>query len=207
VTDDATTENHRRWTRSDVLSALALITSIVGVVLSSYGGIPGFRAEFFPPADCDRHPDLHNVRPVEATATVTLPAQGTSSYAAANAIDDNTQTAWITTGTDGGEGQSIVFRFDRPQDLRLVCVVNGYARSEDLSERNAKIRDLVVETDRGKAPGTLLNQGGFQMLPLPAGPTTRLKLTISTHYSGAMRDGRPAYQDTALSEVACYARR
>lgn len=85
-----------------------------------------------------------------------------------------------------------------------MCVVNGYARSEDLRERNAKIRDVVVTTDRGQAPGTLLDRPGYQVLPLRPGRTATLKITITTYYSGVMRDGRRAYLDTALSEVSSY---
>jgi hypothetical protein len=196
----------RRWGAGEWIAVLALITSIIGTVIGSFGGITGIRTEFFPPPDCDHHASFSPIQPTAATASSALASQGATTYVAANAIDGDLRTAWIPAGSDGGQGESISLQFAGTADLRLVCVVNGYARSNDLRERNAKIRDVLVTTDRGQASGTLQDQGGYQVLPLRPGRTSSLRLTITTFYSGVMSGGRQGYLDTALSEVSCYTR-
>lgn len=195
-----------RFSAGDWIAVLALLTSILGTVIAAYGGIDGIQNRFFPSPDCDHHSSLSPVRPAGADASSTLTPAGTTTYVATNAIDGDQRTAWIPAGGNGGQGQSITFRFERAVDVRLVCVINGYARSEDLRERNAKIRDVSVVTDRGTAAGTLLDEGGYQPLPLRPGRTSTLRLVITTFYSGVMSGGHQGYLDTALSEVSCYAR-
>jgi hypothetical protein len=89
---------------------------------------------------------------------------------------------------------------------RLACVINGYAKDGDAYLRNARMRDVTVETDVRHVAGTLTDlppeeSHQFQDLPLPKGRTSLVSVTITSFYSGISNNGLRAYLDLCVSEV------
>jgi hypothetical protein len=133
------------------------------------------------------------------------------SYGAGNVLDGDAGTAWVEGRTADdkeplGINDSLVFGWDEPQDLQLVCVVNGYAKSWDVYTRNASVRLATVTTDRGDEEEIGLLQKGedtfteYQVLKAPKGSTNKLTITIVAVRSG-VSTASERFPDTALSEV------
>lgn len=69
-----------------------------------------------------------------AEASSSLPADGSSTYIAANAIDGKDGTAWVT---NGGKGEWIRLSFDKPQDINGLVLHFGDWSSNDAFEKHA----------------------------------------------------------------------
>ena len=129
-------------------------------------------------------------------------------YGVANLIDGNTSTAWVEREEELGLGSQFTLRFQSPVDVRLLCVVNGYAESWDLYKRNSRIRLLTIDTQQGTRAALLSDAGSpdrpavYQPADVPPGKTTYLTMTIKGAYA-AQRDTTTAlaYADTSISEV------
>jgi hypothetical protein len=130
----------------------------------------------------------------------------------ANLIDGNTSTAWVEGRQGLGLGSNITLRFQPAVDVRLVCLVDGYAESWDLYKRNSRARLLTVETQQGTRAALLSDAGSpdrpavYQPVNIAPGMTSYLTLTIKGAYA-AQRDGTAtlAYSDTSISEVEVWA--
>jgi hypothetical protein len=130
-----------------------------------------------------------------------------ATYEPSRAIDGDSSTAWVEGIESGankyGEGESITITLSKPRDVQLVCIINGYARTEDAYLRNARIRQLAVASDVGEADSVLPEKpleffAGYQSVTVPQGLTDSVTLTI-----GTVRAGQDPSQetDTAISEV------
>ncbi|WP_346619590.1 NADase-type glycan-binding domain-containing protein [Blastococcus montanus] len=158
---------------------------------------------------CDDPRGLELVRPLEVTSThPELAPQGQQSYELARMLDGDSGTAWVEGVLDEdnpyGRGVSLEFRFPDETDLRLACVVNGYGRSWETYQENARLRLLDVETQQGdseevglpeKTPDTF---AVHQELAVPEGTTTFLRLTIVEARAG---QGADRATDLAVSEI------
>ena len=137
----------------------------------------------------------------------------TLSFPPENLVDGNTSTAWSENEPGLGLGSQVVFTFDKAVvDLRLMCVVNGYARSWDLYQQNPRVRSILLE---GRSPqgvvtnttavledaGTQDHVAVFQDVHLLNGRYSTLTMTIESAYSWTRVDGKEHYEDTSLSEI------
>jgi hypothetical protein len=137
-----------------------------------------------------------------------FPKKGIVAYGVANLVDGNTSTAWVEDRQGLGLGSPFTLHFQSPVDVRLVCLVDGYAESWDLYKRNSRARLLTVDTQQGTRAALLRDAGSpdqpavYQRVNVAPGMTPYLTLTIKGAYA-AQRDTTAtlAYSDTSISEV------
>lgn len=77
------------------------------------------------------------------------------SYPAANLVDGSRQSAWIEEEEDGGVGARITLDLPEKQDVRLGCILNGYAKTSELYDANGSVRVLEVATASGARAAAL----------------------------------------------------
>jgi hypothetical protein len=196
-----------------------LVTPVaIGIVLAIFGFLaPSWIARHFQPPTCSNPRGLEQVTPTRVSGAEKpadrFPIRGLVTYRVRNLVDGNTSTAWVEDKPGLGLGSYVDLRFDRPVDLRLVCVVNGYAQSWDLYKRNSRARLLSVVTDRGHRSAMLDDAGSpdrpasYQQISSPSGWTSHLKLEVESAYAAQQDTSRTkAYPDTSLSEVEVWAR-
>ena len=195
-----------------------LITPVlVGVVLAVFGVLaPPWIAKRLQTATCQDPGDLVLAAPTSADGRAkppdSFPTKGEVSYPAGNVVDGNTSTAWVEGETGLGLGAQLSLALDPDTDVRLVCIVDGYAESWDLYKRNSRVRLLRVATDQGTRTALLADAGTpdrpavYQPLNTATGSTSRITLTIVSAYA-AQRDAASAtaYADTSISEVEVWA--
>lgn len=135
----------------------------------------------------------------------------TGAYPPSNVVDGNTSTTWAD-GRDGlGLGSVMTFELRDEADLRLVCIVNGYAKSWDLYRRNSRVRLAVVGTDQGKVDWVLDDSGTtdrpavYQAFRPVPGRTETVTLTVRSAYAAQAEAGKNSYADTCISEVEFWA--
>jgi hypothetical protein len=63
-----------------------------------------------------------------------------NTYRAINLIDGNTSTAWVEGEKDDGKGQSIVLSV--PLRCKSINIVNGYAKSATLFQKNNRVKTI-----------------------------------------------------------------
>jgi hypothetical protein len=114
------------------------------------------------------------------------------------AVDGNTNTLWVPPPGEGtkaglfvpkpGEA-TLTLNFKGAHDVRLICIVNGYA-SEAARYRNwGRARTIRTVTDEGAATTVLASQGdccfqNSQELRLEEGDTEGIALTMVNAYAG-----------------------
>jgi hypothetical protein len=194
---------------------IGVSSSIVSAVVLAIG-LPWMQDRLRDPT-CDDPRGLALAAKPAVTASSTYvrrpdnPVERGLSYGAENVLDGDAGTAWVEgrTAKDKeplGINDSLVFVWDKPQDLQMVCVVNGYAKSWDVYRRNASVRLATVTTDRGDEEEVGLQQLGedtfiqYQPLKAPKGSTNKLTFTIVAVHSG-VSTASARFPDTALSEV------
>ncbi len=161
-------------------------------------------------ADCEDPRGLHLVSGVSAlsSSALTEPAPGTLEHPAELAIDGDLGTSWVE-GVDGlGKNETLTLTLPGTPDVQLVCVINGYAKSEALYLRNARVRQFNVQTDQGDQPAMLRQKpladyAAYQSLAIPRGSTEKIVLTIAIAVGGT---GGDRAADTSISEVEVWAR-
>lgn len=192
--------------RALVEGAIAGVVAPV-VVLVIVTAASGHLQELFREPSCADPKDLTLIRPSAATASTPVYEdvynEQPVSYPPENAIDTNTGTAWVEGAEGYGVGASITFAFGEQRDIRLICVVNGYALNEDRYRANGRVRQFDVTTDQGEKTAVLSDLPvdeitTFQRLRLPEGPTRSVTLKIG---STSSMGGSQAATDTAVSEV------
>ncbi len=102
------------------------------------------------------------------------PLGGVSSDGPNAAVDANVDTAWSTSGFPGGSvGQWLQVGFPEPRSVDAVSV-------RLLADTPARpvITRLRVTTDTGSLVTSLRDTNAAQTVPVPAGPTRSLRLTI-----------------------------
>jgi serine/threonine protein kinase len=160
---------------------------------------------------CTHSDDLQPFTEVNVSAGAKTAEDGIS-YEAANLVDGKPSTAWVE-GADGlGAGESVTFTFSRPVTVVTACLINGYAKSADLYQRNARARTVEVITDHETSVvgltdlGLIAEPSTFQELPLPEKVVTRVTLRLRSFYGPNQLAGQPSYEDTCLSEVVFWYR-
>jgi hypothetical protein len=126
-------------------------------------------------------------------------------HVAAFAIDGDTGTAWVEGEPGYGSGAELVIALAPGTDVQLICIANGYLKSEKLYIQNARIRQLEVTTEQGSLTAvipdkTVDDYATFQEVRFVPGPTSTVTFTIRTTSAGQeVNDWR--YEDTVLSEL------
>lgn len=129
-------------------------------------------------------------------ASSVLDPQHGNRYGPSNLVDGKLTTAWVEGASGNGNGESILIAFDRPRLLAGFDIVNGYAKSQDIFFKNARIRTALVR----------LSDGSQETINLPDNmrtsrftfgepvETSWMEIEIGTVFPG------DKYTDTALSE-------
>jgi hypothetical protein len=199
-------------------AAEKLVTPVLtGAVLVVFGVIATpLVAQRLQSPSCSDPRDLLPVVPTKAEGPSKpaddFPTRGRVTYGPENLVDGNTSTAWVEGSPGLGLGSAVTLRFDRDVDVRLVCVVDGYAESWDLYKRNSRVRLLSVETAQGTRSALLADAGSpdhpavYQDVNVARGDSTYVSFTVKSAYA-AQRDttATQAYPDTSVSEVEVWA--
>ncbi|MDL5351087.1 discoidin domain-containing protein [Microbacterium sp. zg-YB36] len=193
-----------RRLRSWVLGHLdGIVKALVGA------GVVAVAAAFFAPRPepmCDDPGELQRVVPVSVEASSTYTEPG---YEASNLIDGDLNSAWIEGMADHGEGVTLRVELPAGTDLALVCLANGWARSEALFARNATLATVEAATEHGverrslreKSPDELRVRQSIAIVP---GRTDFVEFTlVSVHLPYEPVSGE---RDLALSELEFWAR-
>ncbi|WP_152466775.1 hypothetical protein [Sulfitobacter sp. THAF37] len=130
-------------------------------------------------------------------ASSTLGSQGRNSYVLTNMFDGNTATAWVEGVGGTGEGRQITVSFDRPTTVRRLGIVTGYAKSQDIFLKNARVREIYLEaSNRSEGSIGLSDVSAMQRFDTTGLDNLDwLTLTIRATYPGTR------YNDTAISEL------
>jgi hypothetical protein len=162
-------------------------------------------------ASADGEPCLGEVRffrgglqiPVRAPRRVPGSVAASSTLAPAAAyhpgylFDDRLDFGWVEGAKGAGEGEAVTVTLDAPLELGALEVWNGYQRSPDHFQKNARARKVSVTLDGGPPIALELKDAmGAQRLTLPA-PTQarRIRIAIESVYPGKL------YADLVISEL------
>ncbi|WP_010202245.1 NADase-type glycan-binding domain-containing protein [Salinibacterium sp. PAMC 21357] len=163
---------------------------------------------------CDDPGDLRLVSRSELTAEASSVngEEAGATYEASRAIDGDSSTSWVEGKLDSdenkyGEGEYLTITLAEPRNVQLVCVINGFARTQELYLHNSRVRQFSVVTDAGTTDSVLPEKplelyAGYQSLNIAKGLTASIRLTI-----GTARAGQDSQQesDTSISEVEIWA--
>ncbi|MCB9792641.1 MAG: hypothetical protein H6741_07910 [Alphaproteobacteria bacterium] len=137
--------------------------------------------------------------PRRAAATVSASSVLTPepAYSPSYLFDSRTDFGWVEGAADLGEGQSVTVTFEEPRAIGFIELWNGYQRSPDHFNKNARAKRIAVTVD-DSAPVELAvaDTQGPQKLELPA-PLVGKKLTLT------IVEATPGskYKDLVLSEL------
>ncbi|RLQ86172.1 hypothetical protein D9V28_04880 [Mycetocola zhadangensis] len=180
-----------------LVTILAGVTAIVGAFSSS-------RVANAP--TCNDPGSLKEVA-VEGLVASSELAEPPIVHSASRLIDGNLNRAWVEGAEGYGVGEQLDFTFDEPVDLKLICVVNGYAGTLAQYEKNARVGQFEITTQTGtstdslgvKAPSEYANA---QELEFQQGMTATVRLVLTSARPGT---GANATEDTSISEVTFWA--
>jgi len=137
---------------------------------------------------------------IHASASSTLHPE-TRAYQAANTLDGNNDTAWNSDGKKVGRGVGIrlQWRFDRPQHIVQITVLNGWVHSRKfptIFADNGRIKRVRVTTDTGSTDWALADSPRPQTLRMDLGTTGTVRFEVLEVYPGAK------YPDLALTGIS-----
>lgn len=189
-----------------------LLISLITAVATSFlllALTPFFKSALAEP-DCDDPRGLQLVSGIgaESSSALTESDPIVIEHHADLAIDGDLGTSWVE-GVEGlGKNETLTLTLPGTPDVQLVCVINGYAKSEALFLRNARVRQFTVQTDKGTQPSMLRQKpvadyAAYQSLGIPKGSTSKIVLTIAIAVGGV---GGDRAADTSISEVEVWAR-
>jgi hypothetical protein len=161
---------------------------------------------------------LHSI---EVSSTQVYSTEEPQRWSEDKLVDGITETVWVPR--DGtAKGAYVTFFFHAPQDLQLICIVNGVASNSISYLRADRVRAARVKTDPTEGPGPVspvksLGEFEFQNrqpLKFDEGPTRSVTITIEGIYNGVSvfepKGDRvveqPRTRHTALAEVEFYVR-
>ena len=138
-----------------------------------------------------------------------LPQQGKRTYDAFNAADLSYETAWVEGKAGSGIGEWIEYQFpaNNPR-ITTIIVCNGYIRTRQAWEENARVKNLEVSVNGRKLTTLHLDDAyaeqSFDVGEIgwshaegtePGPDPIRIRFTILDVYPGTK------YTDTAISEI------
>ena len=98
-------------------------------------------------------------------------------YGMRTLFDGDRYTGW-SEGVDGG-GVGEVLWLQVPKGADTLAVINGFARSLNLFQKNNRVQELQVELRYALLPEAMLSELGPVYLSSPTGASTRLRLKDS----------------------------
>ncbi len=187
------------------IGAVVALFVVPGVVTDRSGNGPsddggnGDTSSFAVP---DGEPTPVDPARIMVTASSHLPPANQIDYDPANTIDGDPGTAWNSDaqGTEG-RGETLVFRFAEPVDLKVLRFVNGYAKSSGIFDANHRLRDVVVRTDQGARSLTLLDTSDPQEVGFDFGLTSKVIVEVVDVYTGTGFADSELTADLAVSEI------
>jgi len=137
---------------------------------------------------------------IHASASSTLHPE-TRAYRAANTLDGSDETAWNSDGKKVGRGVGIQlqWRFDSPQHIVQITVLNGWVHSRKFAtifDDNGRIKRVRVTTDSGSTDWSLADTPRPQTLRKDLGTTGSVRFEVLEVYPGAK------YPDLALTGIS-----
>lgn len=129
-------------------------------------------------------------------------------YGPENLIDASLDTAWNSvTGPEEGRGETLVFRFSEPVELKTIRFVNGYTRTETAYRANHRVRSMTLVTDGSTEPSVveLLDIMESQEIASDFGLTSKVELQVTDIYPGDGFSDPALTTDLALTEVTFFA--
>lgn len=115
--------------------------------------------------------------------------------------DGNVRTAWVEGAKDDGIGEWIKLSDQLEQSLMGLKIINGYASSSELYNKNNRAKKIRIEFSNGSYIDKDLIDGimDFQAISFNGlVKTSYIKITLLEVYRGSQ------YRDTCLSEVILY---
>ena len=129
------------------------------------------------------------------TASSTLEPQ--TAYGVSQLFDARKELAWVEGAKSAGVGERISFTSTKALSINAVKIWNGYQRSDNHFEANAKVKDFELQIKDGVTKKyTLRNTQAPQKIDLSNRiTTTSFDLEIKDIYKGH------SYQDLGISEL------
>ena len=133
---------------------------------------------------------------VRGCASSVLSSQQGTPYGPKAIGDSDNQTAWVEGVKGTGAGQWLELRYEYPQQIKTLFIVNGYAKDKQTFQNNSRIKQARISTQDGLNYTVTLNDTDkSQTITLPRWVhTDKIRLTIESTYPGKK------YTDTAISE-------
>lgn len=135
-------------------------------------------------------------RKVDGRIVSSSTLQSSSKYSSTNLFDNKKSTAWVE-GIDGkGIGEQLSFDFSQPVKIDAIKIWNGYQRSTNTYQSNARLKSFSLGESTGKLyEYTLRDDEAAQRVDLRVPLESKFELKINSAYDGAK------YQDLAISEI------
>lgn len=173
-----------------VIASIAVLA--VAFTMLSARGVGPFGGPGAEPTDPTQ---AAGVEIADITASSALPPAGSTTYDAANLIDDDPTTAWNEGESGDGAGERLELTLAGPTDVTGLLVWNGYQAGDDFAQHN-RVRMLRLDIGDRIFRVRLLDRRGPQAIDLPAPVTAeRIGLEIVATFPGNR------YNDAALSEL------
>ena len=138
-------------------------------------------------------------RKVDGRIITTSTLQSTSKYSSTNLFDNQKATAWVE-GVDGnGINEQLTFEVFQAVDIDAIQIWNGYQRSPNIYQMNARLKGFSLGEVGGKAyEYTLRDAAAGQKINLRVPLKNNFELKINSAYDGSK------YQDLAISEILLF---
>lgn len=130
-------------------------------------------------------------------ASSVLRPQYGNSYGVANLFDASTGTAWVEGEQGNGIGEWITIEFETLRRVKSIHLQNGYQKSNDIFQKNNRVRQLRVLFSGGESQIFILeDRPSVQLLTLQRPVEAYwLKLIIDDVWAGNK------YTDTAITKL------
>jgi hypothetical protein len=130
-------------------------------------------------------------------ATSVLAPQAGNSYAVGNLFDGNLTTAWVKGRPGSGIGEWVVVEFAGGRRVTSLSIANGYQKSPEVFQANARVRKLRVVSSRGDTRIVSLDDRmGWQQIAVnPPLVGSWVQFVVEDVFPGSK------YSDLALSEL------
>ncbi len=190
-----------------------LVPVLIGFFVSAFGVVAApLIAHRLETPSCDDPLDLVQQQGLRAEGDAktadSFPRKGTVAYGPDHLVDGNSSTAWVE-GEDGlGIGAEVRVTLPEESAVQMVCLVDGYAESWELYQRNSRVRLMTAGTAQGERTSLLRDLGStehpavYQQVNIATGRTSEITFTIRSAYAAQAPDpSAQTFADTSISEV------
>lgn len=181
------------------------LLAILSVPAGTRAAVPALQADLYGPADEEFGIGCSLACAVDwkLTASSAHAPQGANRYGAEQAEDGDLKTAWVPAGDGIGATLSFDFKPEhfrgRSTTFRGLEVINGYTKSRQSWEENARVKRLRIDHNGQPLYEVLLHDApgvqsvSFDSFDIRAG--SRVTLVILEVYPGSR------YRDVAITEI------